>query len=143
MSDQVYTNGMGKQAIGVYLRNLRDRQEITQDAVAMHLNVDVRQIRRWEKGEQDAAGSSLIRFVDYIQGRFEDVLKLADDDVIAEEVARALAEERYSTIQRLTPTLIKRINHADRLVEWLQDDPVRFDLWLGYGDRLRDECCDT
>lgn len=139
MSDQVYTTGMGKQAIGVYLRVLRDKQRITQEEVATRLDVDVRQIRRWEKGSQDPAGSSLIQFLDYIHGQFEDVLQLAGNDVITEEVARAFALERYAEIQRLTPELTKRLAHVDQLVESFQTDLPRLDLWLGYGDRLCDE----
>lgn len=145
MSEVEYTMPMGKRAVGVYLKTLRELHGWSQERVADDLRLfSEKQLRRWEKGGADPASSSLIKLVHHINGQMRHVTRilLGDDDVIDQEVAKATAEQQY----RITSLLegdADRLAKVERLVDRLRTHPVEFGEWLGYGDRLIDELPDS
>lgn len=131
------------QAAMIYLRLLREEQDLSQADVAKIVGVESKQVYRWERGESQPLGGRIIGLTRAVRGRFEDVERLLNgDDVIQEEVARALAEDRIDELRRTTED-DERSRAAAALISALRRSPARFDRWLGYGARLRDELDDT
>lgn len=123
----------------IYLRLLREGQDLSQADVARTVGVDSKQVYRWERGESRPLGGRIIGLTRAVRGRFEDVERLLNDDsIIQEEVARALAADRIEELARLGDG-DPRIEAAEQLITALSRSPARFDRWLGYGERLRDE----
>lgn len=61
------------QAAMAYLRTLRDSRGLSQADIARVAGVESKQVYRWERGESEPSGSSLMAFVRAVQGRVEDV----------------------------------------------------------------------
>lgn len=132
------------QAAMVYLRSLREGQELSQADVARSVGVESKQVYRWERGESAPSGGRLIAMVRALRGRFEDVEHLlldSDDGVVQAEVARALAEDR---IEELRHKVVEdeRASRVCEISAALRPHPTQFDRWLGYGERLLDELTD-
>lgn len=128
----------------IYLRILREGQELSQADVARAVGVESKQVYRWEKGESKPSGGRIIAMARALRGRFEHVeqLLLGDDDIIQQEVARALAEDRIKEIRQGNDM----DEHARRIAEItdaLRPHPVHLGRWIGYGEYLLHELTDT
>lgn len=71
MSYVEYTNGMStpKEHLGSVLRQARRARGLRQDEVAAELGVNVKQVGRWEKGENAPSSLTLIHMLRYFRER--------------------------------------------------------------------------
>lgn len=126
----------------VYLRELREHQGLSQSDIGRQAGVESKQVYRWERGENEPSAAALVAFVRTVRGRFEDIAKLLlldGDAIVNEEVARALARDRIQEISLPEDEQADRLYRMAELVNRLRIQPHRFDLWLGYGERLIEE----
>lgn len=56
------------QAVGAYLRTLREWLNLTQRDIAFAVDVSTKQIERWERGDSDPAFSSLVKYANEVNG---------------------------------------------------------------------------
>lgn len=131
------------QAAMMYLRTLREGQDLSQADVARMVGVESKQVYRWERGESKPSGGRIIGMVRALKGRLEDVeqLLLDDDNGIQVEVARALAEDRIEEL-RHKAVEDERAAHVREISAALRPHPTLLDRWIGYGERLLDELTD-
>src|SRR5690349_17069356 len=86
---------MSVKAAGRYLQLLREELHSSRKLVADELRIDDSQNERIEKGHIDTRGSQLFAFMRLVRARFQDVERLLldeSDEIVAQEVARALAD---------------------------------------------------
>lgn len=93
VSNVTYDTRMSLIAAGAYLRLLRERRGLSAADVASAAGTNEAQVGRIEKGEIDTRGSLLLKMVQAVQGRAEDVLKLVTDASATIEDGRRKAEE--------------------------------------------------
>ena len=80
------------EAVGAYLRTLREAQHLSRAAVAAQIETHESQLVRIEAGDQDSRGSLLLALVAAVQGRVADVQRLILDKSATESDGRAAAE---------------------------------------------------
>lgn len=130
--------------VGIYLRELR--QELRpggRPAFARDLKTDDSQIERVEGG-QDTRTSFLFTFARAVNADLKDIDRLLlsnDNDIVEQEVARALARARVKEVRTMGET--KVLDEQDRvlkeLIDALRAHPHKMGEWIGYGKRLLDE----
>ena len=120
-------------AVRVYIRTLRDVQEISQDTVADAIRMARRTYTAWEAGTEikDIKAPALIRAIKFLGGAFNHLEALEDaSDAQAEQIARNWL--------KLTPDQqmqVGRIQHKfQRAIELGEDDPARLEQVV---ERLR------
>ena len=94
---------MGMEAVGVYLKTLRERKNLSQTQVAALIDSNEMQIRRIEKGNHRALGPTLIKVVAVLQGSFDHILALLDEKApiqLGQELARQMLEMQPSDQHR-------------------------------------------
>lgn len=145
MSCLCYDEIMMKFPAGLYLRALRERQGMIQEDVVERLGVSVKQVGRWERGEQRPGGSTLRRLVDLLHASWEHVAILSDDtDGVDSVVASAFADDRLEEIRRRKIPVDPRVEQMESIgAHLLAVDSVAFGVWIGYGARLIDGLSDT
>lgn len=91
-----YDRGMGMNAVGAYIGELRSRQGVTQPVLAAHLEVSDRIVRDWEQGKHEPKIGAMTALLEFLHGSWEDVSLLMRGETSIEE-ARQLARARLST----------------------------------------------
>ena len=95
---------MGTQAVGAYIKTLREARGLSQVQVAALIDSNETQIRRIERGRHDALGTTLAKTVKAVQGNMQHIqtLLLQEDDSpwLGEELARAMLEMQPSAHHR-------------------------------------------
>lgn len=136
MSFWRYTEDMStpKEALGATIRKARKVRGLNQDDIAERLEVNVRQVGRWEKGENTPGGLTLARLVQYFRELADSPDLAALDAIVAAEVDAVIQDDAKLSDDR-TKALV--------LLERLIDHPRNFDRWLSYGYGLLDACDDT
>lgn len=132
----------------IYLRTMREALNLSQSDIGRHAKVESKQVYRWERGESEPSAAGMAAFVRAVGGSFEHVARLMlldSDSVIDEEVARALARDQLREMGYTAPSpmIDDRMQHMLEITSRLRVDSRRFDLWLGYGQRLADELADS
>jgi transcriptional regulator with XRE-family HTH domain len=126
-----YTWGMNtpKELLGMAIRKARMARGLVQDDIADHLQVNVRQIRRWESGRNAPGGITLGRIVRYFRELADTPDLAALDAIVAEEVKASEQEEGSLSDDRARAII---------LIERLVTHPHKFDRWISYGYGLLD-----
>lgn len=108
-----YDGRMSLTAAGAYLQLMRERRGLSRADVASAAGTNEAQVIRIEKGEIDTRGSLLLRMVQAVRGRAEDVLKLVTDVGATAEDGRRIAEEalRPSDPTAEEQELLARLKH--------------------------------
>lgn len=131
MSSWVYTNDMSADTeqkwSGDLLRKARKARGLRQEDVAGEIGVHVKQVGRWESGENTPRGLNLVRLVQLLR-RYNNAPDLILFDAIIDE--EVLARSADAPDDRRAQALV--------LIDRLAPDPHRFDLWLTYGRGLAD-----
>lgn len=127
---------MGKQAVGAYLRVLREARQMSREILARKLKTNGSQIERIEAGGIDTRGSLLLRLVDVLKGNVEHLKQLFLDEQATADDGRRLAEEWLAGKSTSSTSLDEEI---EALARSLAADPQRLGQWLGYGQRLLEE----
>lgn len=141
-------------AVRVYIRTLRDAQEISQDTVADAIRMARRTYTAWEAGTEikDIKAPALIRAIKFLDGAFDHLEELenATDDR-AEQLARdwvRLTPEQRAQVGRMR-TKFRRVielgdNDPARLEQVVQrlrtdarTDPAVLDVVIAYLDGRR------
>lgn len=128
------------QAVGIYLRTLREAHQLSRAAVAAQIGTHESQLVRIEAGEQDSRGSLLLAFVAAVKGRAEDIQKLLlDKDVTVEDGRRlasgVLAHDERDSILSLADTDEKRFRLLRRIAQLTENPELRAQI-EGYLDGL-------
>lgn len=135
MSFRGYTGVMStpKEALGNAIRKARKARGLRQEDVADRLDVNVRQVRRWEGGQHTPGGITLAGIVRYFRELADTPDLSALDAIVAMEV------------DKLSATDIDPDNRARALilVDRLIQHPHKFERWLSYGFGLLDADADT
>lgn len=88
------------EAVGVYLRTLREAHQLSRAAVAAQIGTHESQLVRIEAGGQDTRGSLLLAFISVVKGRADDVQQLILDKFATAEDGRQLAEQVLTQEER-------------------------------------------
>lgn len=127
---------MSKEAVGAYVRALREARNLSRVDVAVEVETNESQILRLENGTVDTRSSLLLAVIRCVGGRMDDLAQLMLDPFLTAIHGQRLAAQVIDTpAPAATPpqeTDIATIVHA------LQHDR-RLDLWIGYGYRLIEE----
>jgi len=124
---------MGIQAVGIYLRVLREVRDIGRIPLAQELGIDDQQIERLEKGLAAPQSPFLFLLIQALQGDVDQVAELMLDPEATEETARQYALAR-ATQRRHQET---HLAHWDQLLAQIQTDPQKWERLLRYARRLR------
>jgi transcriptional regulator with XRE-family HTH domain len=84
---------MGMEAVGAYLRILRDAEGLTQKQVASKIRVASKTIERWEAGEHEPTLTNLRPYVRLVRGSLARVLQMLLDKNFSVVAARDAARE--------------------------------------------------
>jgi transcriptional regulator with XRE-family HTH domain len=84
-------------ALGVYLRELRKGQGMTQAYVAGQAGMNPSTLHRIEKGDVEPGGENALNLISVVRGSYEDARLLWSDRDADEDTARYLAEQRLSS----------------------------------------------
>lgn len=84
----------GNEAVGAYLRFLRDARGITVAEIAARVGIDQSQIWRIESGRTDTKGSYLFKFIAAVGGDPSDVALLINNPVATREDGERIARLR-------------------------------------------------
>lgn len=135
MSDRDYTEDMStpKEILGTAIRKARKARNLRQDDIAEHLDVNVRQIRRWENGEHAPGSITLGRIIRYFRELADTPDLAALDAIVAEEVIAVSGQVEQDDMR----------SRAHILAEQLIAHPHKFDRWISYGYGLVDADSDT
>lgn len=127
---------MGMQAVGTYLKMLREQRRMTQAQAAALIGVSVKTLNRWELGRHQARLSSLSHLVTALGGSPDDTGRLmaVDDEAVSSTAARAMVEAKADTDAALLSS--DEIAEILAVYDVLKHDPRRLGEWLGYGHRL-------
>jgi transcriptional regulator with XRE-family HTH domain len=127
VSDMTYDIRMSLAAAGAYLQLLRERRGLSRADVASAAGTNEAQVIRIEKGEIDTRGSLLLRMVQAVRGRAEDVLKLVTDASATAEDGRRAAENALRPMEPSAEEkeLLERLQHLSpahrrALMQYLQ-----------------------
>ena len=128
------------EAVGTYLRTLREAHRLSRAAVASQIGTHESQLVRIEAGEQDSRGSLLLAFVAIVQGRANDIQRLILDQQATAEDGRRLAGEVLTQSERDSILSIadsdpKRAALLRRIAQ-LSDDPELRARIAGYLDAI-------
>lgn len=82
---------MTLEAAGAYLAELRRLQRLTQPRVAAAAGITDDIVLRVEKGRGETAGGVLLRMVAFLNGSYDEVLRLMDDPQATAAGAREMA----------------------------------------------------
>lgn len=127
---------MGTEAVGTYLRALRETQRVTRNVLAQNLNTSVSLIESIERGQTDTRGSLLLQIVHTLQGSPEQLLALMINPDATLEEGRKFAEAWIKSGRISKQAFSGEV--ATRTQE-LAKNPILFQRWLGYADRLLEE----
>jgi DNA-binding XRE family transcriptional regulator len=86
---------MSMEAIGVYVRTLRDKHGLTQEGLAGLVGISEKTMRNLESGRHDPKIETLAKIVAQVQGSLAHVARLMDPAATVEQ-ARDLAIEALS-----------------------------------------------
>lgn len=86
----------GLEAVGAYLRCLRESGGISVAQIATVIGIDPSQIWRIEGGKADSRGSILFRFIAAVQGDPSDVALLINNPIATKDMGEAIARLRRS-----------------------------------------------
>ncbi len=86
-----HNRGMGLAAAGAYLEEVRQSRRVTRKQLAADLDISSDQIERIEKGRTKVNGPALLRLISRLEGSYQQVVALLNDDLISLDDARALA----------------------------------------------------
>lgn len=128
------------EAVGAYLRTLREAHKLSRAAVAAQIGTHESQLVRIEAGEQDTRGSLLLAFIGVVRGRAGDVQRLILNHEATADDGRRLADEVLTQAERdsilaIADTDPKRAALLRRIAE-LSDDPELRARIEGYLDAL-------
>lgn len=128
------------EAVGAYLRTLREARKLSRAAVAAQIGTHESQLVRIEAGDQDTRGSLLLAFINVVRGRAEDVQRLIlNQNATVEDGRRmadaALTQSEQDRLLSLVTTDEKRVALLRRVME-LSDDPELRARIQGYLDGL-------
>src|SRR5579859_5675500 len=128
---------MGMQAVGAYLRVLREAQHTKRVALAEELGVDDAQIERIEKGLVAPQSPFLLLLIYAVQGDLEQVAELMRDSAATAATGRQyagalLAQRPFQEEQQA------RWQEAQHLLEQLRTNPQELERWVAYAKRMRD-----
>ncbi len=125
-------NGMSMQAVGAYLKRLREGKGLSRDQVAHQIGTNNVQVFRIETGAIDTRGSLLLRFVHVVEGNPDEVLRLLlelgdKDENISEPPPATPQHAPAEVVEALEVTLA--LQHNQELLA----------QWVAYGKRLMEQ----
>jgi len=126
---------MSTEAVGIYMRVLREVRDIGRIPLAQELGIDSQQIERLEKGMATPLSSFLFVLNQALQGNLDQVNELFLDPEATEDTARQYALA-WAAQRRFQEADLAR---WDQLFAQIQDDPHKLELLIRYAERLRDE----
>lgn len=136
---------MGIEAAKAFLREIRDERGISQEQLASAIGLSLRQFSRWETENSKLKGEDLVRAIDFLKAPYEYVRGLIlDDDAdakIGREAARRWLEGGGQEVlsdfaEKATD---EQFQQAMVMLAALRANPRKLSLWIGYGQRLREE----
>jgi len=86
----------GSEAVGAYLRFLREAAGMTVAEIAANINIDASQIRRIERGKSDPKSRTLFRFTELVGGDVHDIALLINNPDATSSDGTTLAKLRRS-----------------------------------------------
>lgn len=112
------------EAVGAYIRALRQEQELTQVRLAELVGVSNNTIWRIEAGQQEPKGNQLAAILTIIKGRIDHVYELLSNALATKADGEAKAKQHLTTesVLALADTDEKRIRLLKRIMV-LSDDP--------------------
>jgi transcriptional regulator with XRE-family HTH domain len=102
---------MTKKQLGQELRRARKARGILQEEVAKALVVNIRQVGRWEKGENTPNSLALMRLIAFFRNR--------SDMPDLEKLVLAVAEQEHSAIDARLAEIRRRMVHEPWLLDRL------------------------
>lgn len=126
-------NGDAKEHLGAVLRQARKARGLRQEDVAVALDVNIKQVGRWEKGENTPSGLALMRLLKLFRERadqpdLETLIRLIEQQP-SENLDERIAE--LGRRARNEPWLLDRLN---RLLDLTNEE---FQASMEYLDRCR------
>ena len=73
------------QAVGLYLRELRDTSKLTQAEAGARIGVESKTVERWEAGKNEPPASRLTAYVESLGGSLARLVELLSDKPVAEQ----------------------------------------------------------
>lgn len=127
---------MSKEAVGAYLRTLRESLKLTQVALAEDVETNESQIIRLEQGRVDTRGSLLMAVTQVLGGRPDDIQRLILNPQATARDGIALANMRlWQTEEPMSGVADTDVTD---IYQALRSDARRLGLWIGYGRSLVD-----
>jgi transcriptional regulator with XRE-family HTH domain len=113
---------MGMQAVGIYLRSLREQAELTQEAAAALVGMSGKTVERWEAGKHEPALTTLRAYVKALSGSVERAITLLLDWREADQgdihlVSSPLAKEDAEWFTSLSPERKRKVRALLDLME--------------------------
>ncbi len=123
------------QNIGKRIRELRVKNNLTQEKLASYLNVSFQTVSKWERGTNSPDLSYIVPLANLLHTTTDFLLgnetQTGETDVRRQELEKAWKTERYGLQDGE-----KLIAAAQALVSAYPDNPVYW-CWLAYGERIR------
>lgn len=123
-------------ATGAYLRSLRDKQGLTQEAVASDMGISSRTLSRWENGETEPPATALAALVRLLNGSVADALALLLDTSATVEDGERKTQEHQIT-EAAHHMTDDELQEAIAILEALRTDQRALGRWFGFGESLR------
>jgi transcriptional regulator with XRE-family HTH domain len=93
-SEKPFSAHRGAEAVGAYLRSLREASGLSVAEIASSVGIDASQIWRIESGKTDTRGSFLFKFIAAVKGDPADVALLINNPVATKDDGERIARLR-------------------------------------------------
>ena len=120
-------------AVIAYLREIRDKRGLSQEALAQATGLSLRQVNRWENGGSDMLkADTLMKAVEFLGASLEQTKFLIIHSDLSADEGRRRAHEWLNS-----GNIDKLPDPVQRLAQSL--DLAHMNRWIGYGERLLEE----
>lgn len=140
LTKNTYTGGMTMEAVGAYIREMREGRNESRASVAHVVGTHESQLVRIEKGQQDARGSLLLAIVHHVGGDTNIVFELMAPDKTAKdgiEEARTLLNRRKRLLDSIDDEAVEDLENLMADFHQSIQDPLFLRAYIAFRDFWR------